>query len=94
MLDSEGNAVHPSVMNYHNFSQEMDPYGHGFEGDGDREHGVSRIAEAFEQANQQQMLQQVRRDAKKHTSEQMKDNPDYHSEPKQSIQRTPRPEDE
>lgn len=103
MLDSEGNAVPPAVMNYHYLSQEMDPYGHGFEGDGDREHGVSRTAEAMAQGNhpafdddesQQNILQQVRRDAKKHTNEGMKANLHYHSEPKQSIQRMPRPEDE
>lgn len=122
MRDAEGNAVPPAVMNYHNLSQEMDPYGHGFEGDGDREHGVSRIAEAMAQGNhpaykddddgharrdsqrlgmtmdeylklvQREHLRDSRMGAKDDTLGQMENNPDYHSEPKQSIQRTPRPE--
>ena len=51
MLDSEGQSVPPAVMNYHNLSQGMDPYGHGHFGDGDREHGVSRDIEAMREGN-------------------------------------------
>lgn len=125
MLDSEGQSVPPAVMNYHNLSQGMDPYGHGHFGDGDREHGVSRDIEAMREGNhpsyelafleppndehaqrmsqrlgmtvddylklvQQEHLEQARMEAKDNTIGQMKDNPYYHDEPKQSIQRMPR----
>jgi len=51
MRDSEGQTVPPAVMNYANLALGMDPYGHGFEGDGDREHGVSRTIEAMREGN-------------------------------------------
>jgi len=101
MLDSEGQTVPPAVMNYANLDLLMDPVGHGFYGDGDREHGVSREMEALREGNhpdffnderylQRKVLDSKRRSAKDHVSEQMKDNPDYNDEPRQSIQRMPR----
>lgn len=101
MRDREGQSVPPAVMNYANLALQMDPHGHGFEGDGDREHGVQRqidVARALRNRpapkdtgmTRGDVLEQERKTAKKHTREQMKNNPEYNDDPRYNILRLPR----